>query len=124
MITFSFNGDSQLLTSTEHMSRLLSRYKKTPEFELWAISSNGPSLCMLRNGDHAWLMYLRQAGDSGFSSRSGTEGATTVAFRLANGQYDEYPLAWCIDVKQCYDALAFFFESAGAKPEWISWNED
>jgi len=124
MITFDFNGESQLVTSTDHMSRLLSQYNKTPEFELWATSSNGPSLCMLRNGGHAWLMYLRQAGDSGFSSRSGTDCETTVEYRLANGQCDEYPLAWCIDVRQCYEAFAFFFENAGARPESILWKED
>ena len=124
MITFDFNGESKLVTSTESMRRLLSRYDETPEFELWAISSCGPSLCMLRNGGHALLMYLRQEGDSGFSSRSGADCETTVEYRIANGQRDEYPLAWCIDVKQCYEAFAFFFENAGAKLESISWKED
>jgi Immunity protein Imm1 len=124
MIAFNFNGAELHPSSTEEVGRLLDRVDQVREFELWASAPNGPSLCMLRNGDDAWLMYLRQEGDSGFSSRSFVHCAGTVTFRLCNGQVDEYPRSWCIDIEQCYKALAYFFENAGAKPDWIDWNED
>jgi hypothetical protein len=124
MIAFDFNGEKLQPTSTEEMGCLLDRVDKSPMFELWAAVSKGPSLCMLRTGGDAWLMYLRQEGDSGFSSRSPVERLGTAEFRLSNGQRDEYPLSWCIDVEQCYKAMAYFFENAGAKPDWITWHED
>lgn len=123
MTAFEFNSEKLQPTSTEEMGQLLDRVDESPIFELWA-TSNGPSLCMLRHGGDAWLMYLRHEGDSGFSSRSLVERAGTADFRLGNGQWDEYPLSWCIDVEQCYKAMAYFFENEGARPEWISWHED
>lgn len=79
---------------------------------------------MLRNGDDAWLMYLRHKGDSGFSSRSGSDRSGSASFMLSNGQFDTYPLSWCVDVDQCYRAMAYFYENAGARPEGIEWHED
>jgi hypothetical protein len=67
MIAFDFNGEKLQPTSTEEVSGLLGRVDKSSMFELWATVSNGPSLCMRRNGGDAWLMYLRQEGGSGLS---------------------------------------------------------
>ncbi|MEQ1517619.1 MAG: hypothetical protein ABL931_14140 [Usitatibacteraceae bacterium] len=124
MISFDFNGERQQVLSTERMGRLLDQFDQSPVFELWAFSSGGQSLCMLRNGDHAWLMYLRHEGDSGFSSRSGGNRPGVSNFKLSNGQINEYPLSWCIGVEQCYKVIAYFFENAGEKPDWITWHED
>jgi hypothetical protein len=124
MIAFDFNGEKLQPTSTEEVSGLLGRVDKSSMFELWATVSNGPSLCMRRNGGDAWLMYLRQEGDSGFSSRSFGERSGTANFWLSNGQSDECPLSWCIDVDQCYIAMVYFFENEGKRPEWIKWHED
>jgi hypothetical protein len=44
-----------------------------PPFEDICIRSpdpEGPILCALINGELGWLMYLREEGDSGFSSRN------------------------------------------------------
>jgi hypothetical protein len=79
---------------------------------------------MLRNGDTAWLMYIRYPGDAGFSSRGDTRRSGTAEFRLSNGQVDEYPLAWCVDIEQCYMAVAYFFVNNGGRPEWIHWHDD
>lgn len=39
--------------------------------EVWLNADDqGPALAMLINGERAWLMYLREAGDTGFSSRN------------------------------------------------------
>ena len=42
-----------------------SRYRET-----WEESADGQILGALINGDLGWLMYLRQSGDAGFSSRN------------------------------------------------------
>jgi len=38
---------------------------------------------------------------------------------MSNGQVDVYPLSWCIDVKQCYKAVAYFCVNEGAKPDGV-----
>jgi hypothetical protein len=78
---------------------------------------------MLRNQGSAWLMYLRRKGDSGFNSVGNKEQAGSEKYLLSNGQTDEYPLAWCIDIEQCYKALAYFFVNDGARPDWVVWEE-
>lgn len=124
MIAFEFNGKILKPSSTEELGCLLDRLDECPMFELWAKSASGAALCMLRNGDAAWLMYLQREGDGGFSSRSTNERSGSASFLLSNGQRDEFPLSWCIDVEQCYKAMAYFFENDGARPEWITWHED
>jgi hypothetical protein len=86
------------------------------EFELWLSVVEGPSLCMLRNGDHAFLMYLRFPGDSGFVSGGGADIGAHVQYKLSTGQIDEYPQSWCVPVEQCFKALAYFFVNGGATP--------
>jgi len=78
---------------------------------------------MLRNGEHAWLMYLRQAGDSGLNSVGNEQRAGVEKYVLSNGQTDEYPLAWCIEIEQCYKAMAYFFVNEGERPGWVNWHE-
>lgn len=77
---------------------------------------------MLRNGKHAWLMYLRYEGDSVFVSQGDLSAQGVAAYELANGQIDEYPLAWCIKVEWCYRILVYFYVNDGAQPDWVSWH--
>ncbi|WP_247661421.1 Imm1 family immunity protein [Ideonella alba] len=78
---------------------------------------------MLRNSGNAWLMYLRHAGDSGFVSFGEAGRAGTEKYLLSHGQEDEYPLAWCIELEQCYKAIAYFYVNEGAMPDWVQWHE-
>lgn len=122
MVTIVFNNKPELIESVDEFGRALKRFDRTLKFELWLLVEGGPSICMLRNCKHAWLMYLRFDGDSGFVSQ-GELGAPGVAsYELANGQTDEYPLAWCIDVEQCYRTMTYFFANEGAQPNCIFWH--
>lgn len=123
MINIIFNGLPQSISSVEELGEALDRFDAQPQFELWASTAEGPSMCMLRNGAHAWLMYLRVPGDSGFNSVGNRANVGVQKYRLSNGQTDEYPLSWCIEVEQCYKALSYFFVNEGARPEWVSWSE-
>ena len=80
-------------------------------------------MAMLRNEDHAWLMYLRFSGDAGFVSQGDLTKTGKTSYALANGEVGEYPLAWCIDLERCYQAAMYFFVNNGSKPEWIAWHE-
>ena len=47
--------------------------------------------------------------------------ASIEEFRIALDR-DEYQLAWCIKVEQCYRILAYFYVNEGAQPDWVSWH--
>lgn len=123
MIEITFNDQTQDIFTLEELALALDRFDQVPQFELWASSQNGASICMLRNNDDAILMFLRENGDSGFTSR-GIELPGIAYYTLSNGQVDEYPKSWCIEVEKCYKAISYFFVNEGNRPGWICWNED
>jgi len=120
----TFNGRREAISSIEELGLALDRFDEEPQFELWASVPAGPVMCMLRNTGNAWLMYLRHEGDSGFNSVGQSSGVGAAAYTLSNGQVDEHPLSWCIEVEQCYKAIAYFFVNHGAKPGWVTWHEN
>jgi hypothetical protein len=122
MTKISFNGNSKQCETTEALGVLLDEFNHEATFELWIEIAGGPFMGMLRNGENAFLMYLRFAGDAGVPSRAAVPRPGTATFRLSNGQIDEYPLSWCLEVDQCYQAIAYFFVNEGTKPDWIHWH--
>ena len=99
--------------------------------EIWVCpqetEENQRTMTALINGDWGWLMYLREEGDAGFSSRNpdypGTEDdGETMEFMLANGQLDRYPLAYALPVEQVKKALDFF-EKRHELPDFITWHD-
>lgn len=123
MVELIFNGRRESVDPVEELGEALDRFDAQLQFELWASVAEGPSMCMLRNGMHAWLMYLPQPGASGFSSVGNGANTGAKEYLLSNGQTDEYPLSWCIEVEQCYKAMAYFLVNEGARPEWVNWHE-
>jgi hypothetical protein len=61
----SINGRKEPVLSQERLGELLAASAEMVRVELWPSSSDGPSICTLRNGTHAFVMYLRHVGDSG-----------------------------------------------------------
>jgi hypothetical protein len=94
--------------------------------ELWVGAPPDQSLCGLISGDVGWLMYLREHGDAGFSSRnprySGAPDAL-IDFYLGNGQHDRYPAAWVLPVAEVQRALEHFLTHAEAA-SWLTWHND
>ncbi len=123
MIRVHFNGVDQHVESIEGLDVALDRFDGHDQFEVVCAVPDGRSLTMLRSGGHAWLMYLRFSGDSGFHSMGRADREGVASFRLSNGQVDEYPVAWCIDVEQGFKAVAYFFVNNGACAPWISWQD-
>lgn len=119
-----FNGRERYLDTIEAFSESDEFNADHKVCELWLSVDDGPIIGMLRNGEHAWLMYLRFSGDAGFVTGSdGPVNQPQIKFTLSNGQVDEYPLSWCIPLEDCYKALAYFFASDGLRPEGIAWRE-
>lgn len=78
-------------------------------------------MCMLRNGERGWLMYLHICGDGGLVTKGDQGEQGTYTYKLSNGQIDEYPLSWCINLEQCYKAIAHFFVNNGARYDAVTW---
>jgi hypothetical protein len=117
-----FNGTDLWISSVEALSGILDGYIHEPQFELWiSMPDEGAALSMLRNGDQAWLMYLSFHGDRGVVTKGDQSKQGTYTYTLSNGQIDEYPLSWCIDLKQCYEAFAYFFVNDGARYDGVEW---
>jgi hypothetical protein len=94
--------------------------------EVWLDCSDGKALSMLASGDRAWLMFLREPGDAGFSSRGNdalVKEEATLDFRLSNGQVDRYPVAWTIPREVATQALEHFFEH-GERAPFVKWHAD
>ena len=93
--------------------------------EIWVNLEDEQAMCALINGEYGWLMYLREGGDSGFTSRNpaykGTNDAT-MEFTLSNGQVDEYPLSEVLPIAIGYPALTFF-EETHKLPDFVTWQE-
>jgi len=95
--------------------------------EIWIYNeSDEQALCALINGEYGWLMYLREEGDAGFSSRNpdykGMEGAT-MEFFLNNGQCDEYPLSWVLPIDKVNSAIEYF-RKYHKPPKFVVWHND
>jgi len=93
--------------------------------EVW-VKVGDQSLCALINGDRGWLMYLREAGDSGFSSRNPVYDGpvdATIEYYLDNGQRDEYPASWAYPLEEVKRALDYFRREEKLPP-FITWHPD
>ncbi len=94
--------------------------------EIWINLADGRSMCGLIRGDVGWLIYIREAGDAGFSSRNPDYAGppdAEIEYRLNNGQRDRYPAAWAISSREVRRALSYF-EEENQIPSWITWAND
>jgi hypothetical protein len=94
--------------------------------EVWLEAPDGQSLCALINGEVGWLMYLRQPGDSGFSSRNPSYAGdphAEIEYVLANGQRDAHPAGWALPLPEVRKALDYFGREH-QRPPFISWHQD
>jgi hypothetical protein len=124
MMTLSLNGTSVEIDSIEQLAPWLDGADSQERFELWVSAGDGPSLCMMRSGRAAFLMFLRYPGDAGLVSTGDPEAEGVAEFLLSNGQLEEYPRAWCVDVAQCYKAISDFVVKDGERSDGVLWAGD
>ncbi len=90
--------------------------------EIWLTHADGPSLCCLKNGNDAFLMYLRFEGDSGYVSFSPERSQTDfIDFILANGQKDSYPKAQAVSYDEATSACEkfWFTKEMDRRLQWL-----
>ena len=124
----NLHGEPRPVDSVLALQQALLQARALAQCELWLTmathAEQGPALCMLRNGGNAWLMYLSGQDDLSFHSLGDEEAEGSCSYLLSNGQVDEYPEAWCVDVEQCQRAFLTFFKTSGARPAGIAWEAD
>ena len=123
----TLNGESYEVASLGGLRYHLPKISERQFCEIWLYSESGwPAVCTLVNGSYAWLMFLREEGDSGFSTRNpkydGPKEAL-IEYFLSNGQRDEYPAAWNVTTPEAIRALEYFFEHEAMAP-WLQWQEE
>lgn len=128
MMEFNLHGETVAIASLADLQQALARAQLLAQCELWLTmavdAEQGPTLCMLKNGASAWLMYLSGQEDASFHSLGDEEEEGECSYWLANGQVDVYPAAWCVEVALCHRAMAAFFTSGGARPAAVEWQPD
>lgn len=105
---------------------LIARTAGEARQELWLESPESSSICLLRSGDRALLLYLPAPGEVGFTSRSPepiADAREAVEFTLANGQVDRYPAAWTVSAERAREALEEFWRTS-EMPRCIRWNDE
>ncbi|PMQ16312.1 Imm1 family immunity protein [Janthinobacterium sp. AD80] len=124
----NLHGEPRVVDSIPALEQALLQARALAQCELWLTmaedAEQGPALCMLRNGGNAWLMYLSGQDDLSYHSLGDEEAQGGCSYLLSNGQVDEYPEAWCVDVAGCEQAFIAFFKAGGARPNAIAWDAD
>jgi hypothetical protein len=69
-LKLAINGHKAAFATVTELRRLLAPYAGEAFREVWVEAANGPALTVLFNGTNGFLMYLRENGDAGFTSRN------------------------------------------------------
>jgi len=144
-ISLEVNAHTSRIASVDELRQELTPFASQQFREIWvSVDPGGPRLCALMNTNLGWLMYLRHDdGDTGFSSRNptfdksdamlsglvfdglvGGEHVPVIAYRLSNGQGDEYPASWALPEPDVMRALEYFVEHEGRRPLFVQWHDD
>jgi hypothetical protein len=125
-LDLSINGHTARIATVADLRHAIAPFAGEAFREVWINVEGGPALCALFNGVSGWLMYLRQSGDAGFSSRNPDyEGKADVIleYRLSNGQRDVYPASWALPEVLVIKALEHFVKRQ-ERPPFVQWHDD
>lgn len=134
------NGHASRIACVADLKRNLAPVSSQQFREIWLnIDSGGPSLAVLMNTNIGWLTYWKGYDDSdpGFTSRNpmydesdapqpsiaydglfGGEHVQVIAYRLSNGQGDEYPASWALPERDIMQALEDHLDLLGLVPRY------
>jgi hypothetical protein len=122
----SMNGYQTRVATAAELQCELESFAGEAFREVWIDVQDGPALCALFNGGIGWLMYMRESGDAGFSSRNPDyqgKADAMLEYRLSNGQHDAYPASWALPENQVIKALEYFVGCRQRAP-FIQWHDD
>ena len=120
----TLNGVERTLGSGAELAAAVLQHSGTRFLEVWADHGN-ESMCMLANGDRAWLMYLKNQDEECFSTRNPAmpDDGKQLEFRLSNGQMDVYPCHWTVTRELATQGLIEFLDHGGRTTS-LEWHDD
>ncbi len=120
----TINGDTIVVRTGSELASILGDFSASQYLEVW-VTRDGESMCMLANGDRAWLMYLKNIDEECFTTRSDdiVDQNEYLDFRLSNGQADEYPAYWTVKLAHATNGIAHFFDQGGRTTS-LTWHDD
>ncbi len=121
----SVDGQVRDDVTFDEIAAHLEQLQKQQWADVWlSMEADGPVLCMLKSDDRAFLLWMRERGDPGFSSRGrGRRNAPPQRFRLSNGQVDAYPAEWTIPFDEGRRAMEHFCVD-GTRAPFVKWHDD
>ena len=100
--------------------------QRGPFEEIWCELPDGQAMHALINGDLGFLLYTREPGDPGFSSRNpdfAGQPDDRVEFYLNNGQRDLYPAEFVLSAATVRAAVQYLKQHA-KPPTFVTWFND
>jgi hypothetical protein len=125
-LELTINGHNAAFATVPELQCLLAPYAGEAFREIWINAADGPALAALFNGTNGFLMYLRENGDAGFTSRNPSyagELGMMIEFRLVGDQQDQYPAHWVLPEAVVSKTMEHFVEHGGRAP-FVQWHDD
>jgi hypothetical protein len=120
----TINGIVKTIADGAELAAAMLEHSDIRFLEVWA-DRGDEAMCMLANGDRAWLMYLKNQDEECFSTRnlSIPDDGQQLEFRLSNGQTDFYPCHWTVTRELGTEGLTEFVEHGGRTAS-LEWHDD
>jgi hypothetical protein len=126
MLGLSINDYRTRIATVVELRRELESFAGEAFREVWINVKDGPAISALFNGGLGWLLYMRESGDAGVSSRNPDYQGQTDAmleYRLSNGEHGVFPASWFLPERQVMQTLEYFVECRQLAP-FIQWHDD
>lgn len=124
MIKFSINNADINIETERYLNKKLNTIRTNKYNELCISGFGTSSLTVLINSKKAFLMYLRNEDDAGFNSMSSiNDTEKTIDFLLSNGQMDQYPLHFLVNIDLAEKAILKYYKT-GEMWQGIDWIEN
>jgi len=126
LLDVSINNYRAKIATICDLRHQLAHHADEPYREIWINCAKGPALSALLNGAVGFLIYLRESGDAGFTSRNpdyAGESNAVLEYQLANGQRDEFPAHWAVPESAISEALEYFVVHRQPTP-FLLWHDD
>ena len=120
------NDEGSDVSTRDDLDEQLADARELKNAEVFLKRANGEMFALLKNGDVAWAMVMRNERDAGYSTRnpaySGAPDAT-IEYRLSNGRREQYPAVWAVPAADALRAAEYFFDQGGRAP-FLTWHDD
>ncbi len=123
-VSLTINGVTHSLTTLQELKQIVDRHEGKPDVQYILRRQDSSLLAILMNASHSLGIYMRYAGDSGYSTCNPKSNPDSRQdFLLSNGQLDEYGEDMLTDIDTGYDMMRYFVLTGRMHPA-VAWREE